>query len=530
MILQNFQRHWFRISTIAFFFSFIYGGISDFPQITILLDHIEHHQFNNSPYLPNIQQDYSNNNLKFDGSLPIALSSYQFFNNPFLKKNDTNNYSNSFFCYRQGDYLYRDLIVNKSVQLNDSLTFDFVGQTRSFPGPYNDLGPQIGNSNNSLQNYHLSLLNKSMTSSNLSIEYFYHRENISLPIFYDQNSQFHESSNFAVKVDKNNDNYYFNSNIAFQNGSLNINDYDLDYLTIWSDFEFRNRLNKNLFLNFNYKNKLNNFDLEILSINKKYKSDISIGIDFKKNNFNLNVGLIRLNKNIRTFFISKYQKKEFKLELYYEPVHFFNMESPFNDTLKFLSKLISFKGINFYFSNEIFSIKNRFSFNYIGFDTKSKLDYLFSCYELNYKKINFIFSSYNSLKNKINQDFLNFKLQFSPVFPFIGYDSFKNIPFLGMIFWNSKKRYEPFFNIEGTYIDWVRAGFSEIGSFDLIKLPRKQYYWSWGLGFDVYNFRFTWKQNYLGKEYIYFSDPEEDIPIHPIGAISFFQIDWRFND
>ena len=153
MNLPYLKRHWFHYGINAFFLFLILEDCKSFPQYPIILDHIGQHQFNTFPYLPNIQVDYYISNLIIDGSLPVSISSYRVLTNNFSNiKDSLDQNGHSFFSYRQGDYLYRDLIVYKEIQLNDSINIKLTGQTRSFPGPYNNLGPRQSSSNNSLQN------------------------------------------------------------------------------------------------------------------------------------------------------------------------------------------------------------------------------------------------------------------------------------------------------------------------------------------------------------------------------------------
>ena len=96
-----------------------------------------------------------------------------------------------------------------------------------------------------------------------------------------------------------------------------------------------------------------------------------------------------------------------------------------------------------------------------------------------------------------------------------------------MILWDKQKRYKPFINFEINFVNWVKSGFNEIGNYNLIELPNQQWWWNIGFGFDIQNFKFSWTQKYISNEFVYFSD---ESAIHPIGSMSYFQIDWRFID
>ena len=527
IILKN-NRHWIKFLINAFFFNYIFGGLDQIPKVPIPLDHIQHNQLNHFPFLPNIQQDYYEKKITFDGSLPISLNSYQFFDNIFLNKVDSILESDSYFSYRQGDYLYRDLILNKSVILDENLNIDFTGQKRSFPGPFSNISVS---SDNSLQNYYLSIENINNNKSVISLKYFYHKENFILPIYLENRNQIHESNNVSFSAKKYHNKYILNSNISFQNGNLKINNYNLDYITIWSHLEYNKILNENLCIDLMYNGKKNNYEFKNNNNNNNNKDDLSIGVKFKKNKINFDFRFKLLNNNRFIYFNADYVSSLINFKIYLEPRNFFNMQNLFSDTITYISKNIEFYGLSLVINKYKYNISNKLSFHYVGYKSNLYFNYLYSIYEFSYRKISLDFKNFTSLFNDINQNYSNLKLKFSPIINWDSLKFLKNIPLFGIIFYNSEKRYNPFCFVELNHFNWVKSGFNEIGYYEIAKLPKYQFYLNWGCGFDINNFRFSYKQNYLSDEYIDFSNNlDNNIPNYPLGNMSYFQIDWRFTD
>jgi hypothetical protein len=524
LVLLFVKRHCFLIWFNVFFFSLIFS--QPFPQYPILLDHIEQHQFNTFPFLPNIQLDYINDNLIFDGSLPIAMSSYKIIDHLLPQLDDSlNGKGHSYFIYRQGDYLYRDFVLYKEMNLKDSINIKLVGQTRSFPGPYNNLGPQQSTSKNSLQNYHIKISNYYSTSSVFNIDYYYHRENIGLPIIDENNNQFSESNNVGLRYLYKKNKLYIKSQYNFQNGILNLQNYKLPYLTIWSNITIDYSFNDYYGLEIYYNNKLNHFELNS-TVRKKRNQEISFGINSKFRNFNTQMGIKLIHITPTVFFNFNYKINGFELNTFYRSNKFYNIIK-FDDLIQSSSNLIGFYGVDVKKESKLFSGNSTIELNYIGFKNQKKYSYLSSSIKYFQSNVSFSVNGFNSLNNSSNQYFINSKIEFIPVIIGDKLNQFRNIPILGMVLWEKQKRYKPFINFEINFTNWVKSGFNEIGNYNLIDLQNKQWWWNIGFGFDIQNFKFSWSQKYMSDEFIYFSDYGL---IQPVRSISYFQIDWRFID
>jgi len=518
------KRHCIQIWFNVFFFSLIYS--QSFSQYPIILDHIEQHQFNSFPFLPNIQFDFYDDNLIFDGSLPIAISSYKIIDNLLPQLDDSlKGKGHSYFTYRQGDYLYRDLVIYKEINLTDSINFKIIGQTRSFPGPFNNLGPQESISKNTLQNYHFKISKYYSTSSVFNIDYFYHRENINLPIISDYTDQFNESNNVGLRYLYANNKFKINSRFNFQNGLLSLQNYKLPYLTLWFNFMMDYNITDNYGLQLNINNKQSRFELSS-QINKNDIEDISFGIKTIYSNIETHIGIKVINIIPSGFFNIKYKINGFGLNAYYNSKKSFNIRK-FNTSIQTSNNVLGFYGLDLKKEIKAFSGNSLIEINYIGFKDEKKYSYLSSSLKYDRPHISFTINGFNSLNQSSNQSFFNSTLELVPVIIWDKLHQFRNIPILGMILWDKQKRYIPFINFEINLVNWVKSGFNEIGNYNLIELPNKQWWWNIGLGFDIQNFKFSWTQKYISNEYIYFSD---ESTIHPIGSMSYFQIDWRFID
>ena len=528
-------RHWSKIWINAFFFiTLLVGNSIDFGY-PILLDHIGHHQFNVSPYLPNIQQDYSDGQLNIEGSIPVGLSNYQFINPNFKELSDSLQQSNSFFSYRQGDYLYRDLVVSKDITTMDSVFISIKGQTRSFPGPFNNLGPQTGNSNNVLQNYQIKFHKLYKTKSKIFIDYFYHKENIRLPITNISNiSQFHESINVAIGQYFENYNYTITSKLAFQNGFLNSKGHQIEYLTNWMNFKFSKYTFSNFNFMVNYNNKLNIIENDELKIVKHNINDIKIGLEKRDKNSNFNIGLNHLNKQLYGFFNWNINYKKYSIKSYYSPKSFFNLKPFVSDSIQYIKQDFCFWGFDFGLKENFRNVKLNAEIKYLGFNYNGFRNFINSELMLIQKYFSINMNIFNSIMNEINQKYYHFNFIIYPTISWQKLEQFKNIPLLGIIFWNDEKRYKPYIEIDYNWVDWVKADFYNFGNLELNKLSNKQIWWNIGLGFDIQNFKFSWRRNYLGSNLLSFSNnvssDDDSGLIHPIGSMSYFQIDWRFTD
>lgn len=535
MKLLIFKRHWSKIWISAFFLGTLFCGTNDYLNNPALLDHIQQHKFNVFAYLPNIQQDYHNGNLIIDGALPVAVGSYQFFENRLENISDSTQINNSFFSYRQGDYLYRDFIAGKDIFLGDSLNLSIKAQARSFPGPFNNLGPQHGNSKNVLQNYHINTIKYFENKSEFYMDYFYHKENIGLPLLNtDIIKQFHESNNFGLGYNSNNDGYKLNTKIAFQNGDINSRRLMFEYLTIWSYINLSKPILSNVDFNLKFKNKMNYFEMSNSTFIKNNIHDFLIKLDYQKKTSIIQVGINSINKKIFGYFNYKMSIKNVFIESFYEAKSFFNMKNTGLDTLYFSDEIIGFYGVNFLSNNDFFNIKSMINLSYLGFKSSNYKNFIKAELQLKHKYFNIGINKFNSIFNEIQYGYLNSKLMFTPAITWKKIKSFENVPLLGIIFWNNEKRYKPFMNLEFNIADWVYSGFNEIGVYDLNELPEEQVWWNIGFGFDIQNFKFSWNRKYLGSNFIYFSESNKNTNetgmTHPIGSISYFQIDWRFLD
>ena len=88
--------------------------------------------------------------------------------------------------------------------------------------------------------------------------------------------------------------------------------------------------------------------------------------------------------------------------------------------------------------------------------------------------------------------------------------------------------------IDYNWVDWIEADFFNMGNLELNKLSKKQIWWNIGFGFDIQNFKFSWRRKFLAENFLSFSNnvsnDGDSVMMHPIGSMSYFQIDWRFMD
>ena len=408
---------------------------------------------------------------------------------------------------------------------------NFIGQTKSFPGPYGNLGPKHGYSNNVLQNYHLSVIKLNSESSQIYFDYFYHQENLRLPIIYEKNVQKNESHNLSFNLENDLSEIHIKTNLDFQIGDLAINDHNINYYTFWSDINTTRILNQHISVKIVNKHKRNYFELESNTFLRNTQNNFGLNLCYKKSKNELEYGIRVLNKDIFNFFNYKYKKDDIEIKFYHKPKSFFNMKDPFQDSISFSSNLINFNGINFNLKKSYGEFNFLVNFNYLQYSLNQKFKYLRSSYQLAHGKYKINLISLNSIQNIVSQNFYNLKLNFTPRVYDKRFDFIENIPLIGLLFWNPKKRYKPFIDIDLSYFDWIESGFNEIGNYKLDKLNEPQIYWNYKFGFTIDNFHFSWNHKYLSNSYLYFSNVDSnDIPIHPVGSMSYIQIDWRFND
>ena len=170
-------------------------------------DHIGHHQLYFSALLPLFQPDQSVDGILIDGSIPAANGSFKIGVPEFTEVTDSAIvYSgNSWFNYRQGDYLYKRIVIGREYITRENSRILFKGFGHTFPGPYGNLGPASGpsKSENSIQNHSLHYAFNDSLTNEVDVGLLYHLEDVGLPFSIDlHHPQTHESFHSGFKWKK----------------------------------------------------------------------------------------------------------------------------------------------------------------------------------------------------------------------------------------------------------------------------------------------------------------------------------------
>lgn len=493
-------------------------------------DHIGHHRVYFSALLPIYQPDLSGDGILIDGSISAANGSYKIDVPEFSIVTDSSRvYSgNSWFNYRQGDYLYKHIIIGREYILPKNTTILIKGFGHTFPGPYGNLGPASGPSKNrnSLQNYNVHYSYNDSLSNDVEVGFLYHLEDSGLPFSIDQHHpQTHESFHSGFKWKKNIARFGITSNLKYQYGKLKNDQTKFEYLTLWEGFQVDYKINNTLSAGIHHTSK---------NINREYIDSTMI---FERGWENL---IIKTTLHWK-FIKGSVGVNTFDNNLYPDVVFNFQRDHLFLSGLQQTFKYFSNKDNEYHNVN-----KNQIVVGLFDQKENHKKSITLTC-ELN--RINDV-SYYSSTAMLIidrehekmniighlfyNPDgyylrMINGDLEFMPIISAGIFQLFDEIPLIGMIFWNKQKRYFPFIKLAGYY---VSDSGNELPLFDIWErvveyeiLQTYQFWINLHIGFTTSNFRFTWSIKNLAKNNVQLTDFTQ-----PLGPVTYFQVDWRFLD
>ncbi len=496
-------RHERSIIFRAFFYFLLLSAVTaaDSASIQISPDYTGQSAFIYHRFNPFIQTDLQRGPITIDGGLGLPLSAWQFSAAPELTVNDSVPIV-TYFNYHQGDYSYRDIAVGLMHTQDSGRQISFTGAGRSFSGKYGDQGPTDSNLANVLQNYQLDY-HKADSTGSTALGVAFHTENSGLPrADFSQSNRRSDSFHAGVQLMRKWKQIWFESSNSLQAGLYALDINQVETYALWNLLAIQTEPGPGFGLNLTADSKW------VMAADDSLKHDRSMTAchilgSVDRERWHIRGGLNVLNSQIEPAADIAYQVGDFTVGAEYTTDYQLPIDT------------------NFQFAAEVFT----YTRCYLSW-TKSSGNLLIGAHRSETSRETVPgFYSEGSLRWK------GLRMEFSGQFYSSDSVLFDQYAKAGAAFKKTipGKRYSPFLKITGSHIHFTGNRAVNLLEFAASVQEFTTDYTTQSidleLGFEVHNFRFTYRFQNIRNESLSFSPF-----IQPLGGFNYFEVLWIFDN